>query len=74
MRHHALTARIACPRAALYFTPKKRLREEWQMADHTHGEMDVTEQEKTFAGFMRWTVWTVVIIAIVLAFLGLTQT
>jgi len=27
------------------------------MADHQHkqGEMDITEQEKTFAGFMRWT-------------------
>lgn len=44
------------------------------MADHTHGEMDTTEQEKTFAGFMRWTVRTVVLILIVLAYLALTQT
>ena len=44
------------------------------MAEHTHGEMDITEQEKTFAGFMRWTVRTVVIVAIVLIFLALTQT
>ena len=45
------------------------------MADHhVHGEMDTTEQQKTFAGFMRWTVRTCVIIAVVLAYLALTQT
>lgn len=44
------------------------------MAEHTHGKMDVTEQERTFAGFMRWTVRAVIIIAVVLAFLALTQT
>lgn len=44
------------------------------MAEHRHGEMDITEQEKTFAGFMRWTVWALVIIAIVMIFLALTQT
>lgn len=22
---------------------------------HKHGEMDISEQEKTFEGFMRWT-------------------
>ena len=44
------------------------------MAEHTHGNMDITEQKKTYAGFMRWTVWTLVIIAIVLIFLALTQT
>ena len=46
------------------------------MADHNHehGTMDVTEQEKTFAGFMTWTVWVLVIVAIVLIFLAATQT
>lgn len=24
---------------------------------HVHGKMDVSEQEKTFAGFVRWSVW-----------------
>ena len=41
---------------------------------HEHGTMDVTAQEKTFAGFMSWTVWTCVVIAIVLIFLAVTQT
>lgn len=25
------------------------------MADHKHGEMDITEHEKTFDGFIRWS-------------------
>lgn len=41
---------------------------------HTHGEMDVTEQEKTFAGFMTWTVRTCILIAVILIFMALTQT
>ena len=44
------------------------------MADHKHGEMDITEQEKTFAGFIRWTVWTLIIVGIVLIYMALTQT
>ncbi len=44
------------------------------MADHTHGNMDVTEQEKTYAGFLTWTVRTLVIIGVVLIFMALTQT
>lgn len=26
------------------------------MAEHQHGSMDITEQEKTFDGFVRWSV------------------
>lgn len=26
------------------------------MAAHKHGTMDITEQQKTFGGFMSWTV------------------
>lgn len=26
------------------------------MADHKHGTMDTTEQEKTFEGFIKWVV------------------
>lgn len=44
------------------------------MAEHKHGEMDVTEQEKTFAGFMNWTVKTLIIVGIVLIYMALTQT
>lgn len=46
------------------------------MADekHEHGSMDTTVQEKTFAGLMMGTVYTLVIVAIILIFLALTQT
>ena len=27
------------------------------MAEHKHGSMDITEQEKTFAGFIRVSIW-----------------
>ncbi len=40
------------------------------MAEYKHGEMDVTEHEKTFAGFVRFVTWAVVIIFLVLIFLG----
>ncbi len=36
------------------------------MAEHKHGEMDVTENEKTFAGFMRFTTWTVIVILVII--------
>ncbi len=44
------------------------------MSEHEHGSMDITEQERTFAGFMQWTVWVCVAVAIILIFLALTQT
>ncbi|MGR3519240.1 MAG: aa3-type cytochrome c oxidase subunit IV, partial [Roseovarius sp.] len=34
------------------------------MADHKHGEMDTTVQERTFEGFIKMTVWSVVSIAV----------
>lgn len=27
------------------------------MADHKHGSMDIEVQEKTFAGFIRWSMY-----------------
>ncbi len=27
------------------------------MSEHEHGKMDVTEQEKTFAGFIKVSLW-----------------
>ena len=45
------------------------------MADeHKHGDMDVTEQEKTFAGFMTFTKWAVIAIAAILVFLAIFRT
>lgn len=42
------------------------------MADeHKHGEMDVTEHEKTFAGFVTVTKWVVIVILALLVFLAL---
>jgi len=41
------------------------------MAEHKHGEMDVTEQEKTFAGFVSLSTKAVVAIVVLLIFLAL---
>lgn len=43
------------------------------MAKHKHGDMDITEQEKTFNGFVRFAVWTVVIVLAILVFLALAN-
>ena len=40
------------------------------MAEHKHGSMDTTEQEKTFDGFMRFSIWTVVVIIVALILLA----
>ena len=44
------------------------------MADYEHGSMDTTEQEKTFAGLMKASVWVVVISLVVLIFLAFVGT
>lgn len=44
------------------------------MAEHEHGKMDTTDQERAFAGLMKGTVWVLVIVAAILVFLALTQT
>ncbi|MBW4710560.1 aa3-type cytochrome c oxidase subunit IV [Roseobacter sp. YSTF-M11] len=36
------------------------------MADHKHGEMEITTQEKTFDGFMRFTTKSVIVILLLL--------
>ena len=41
------------------------------MAEHKHGEMDITAQEKTFAGFMRWVTNTAIVCILVLIFLAI---
>ncbi len=41
------------------------------MADHKHGEMDITTQEKTFAGFMKFTTWTSIWIIVLLILMAI---
>lgn len=41
------------------------------MADHKHGSMDITQQQKTFDGFMRYVVRTSIAIIVVLILLAL---
>ena len=43
------------------------------MAEHKHGEMDITTQEKTFEGFVKLTVRTVIVIILTLIFLALVN-
>jgi hypothetical protein len=43
------------------------------MAKHEHGKMDITTQEKTFAGFMRITVWGAAISIGILIFMALVN-
>ena len=43
------------------------------MADHKHGEMEVSVQENTFSGFVRFVTRAVVIIAVFLIFLALVN-
>jgi len=40
------------------------------MADHDHGKMDITTQEKTFDGFMKAVTWSSVAIIVVLLFIA----
>lgn len=44
------------------------------MAEHKHGEMDITVQEKTFAGFMRWVTNVTIVCILVLIFLMIFRT
>ena len=43
------------------------------MADHKHGSMDIRDQEKTFDGFVRWSIRVAVFSIIVLVFLALSN-
>lgn len=40
------------------------------MAEHKHGSMDITEQEKTFEGFIKATIRVTVVCLLVLVFLA----
>ena len=41
------------------------------MADHEHGTMEITAQEKTFEGFIRWSIRITVASIAVLIFLAI---
>lgn len=41
------------------------------MAEHKHGDMDTTTQEKTFDGFMRLVTWTVCLILLLVVFMAI---
>lgn len=41
------------------------------MADHVHGTMETSAQEKTYAGFVATTKWSVIVILAILVFLAL---
>lgn len=43
------------------------------MAEHKHGEMDISVQEKTFAGFMTWTTRIAIFCILLLIFIGLVN-
>lgn len=42
-------------------------------ASHKHGSMDIRDQENTFAGFIRMSIWVAVISIGILVFLGLVN-
>lgn len=46
---------------------------EHHTSEHVHGSMDIRAQEKTFAGFIRLSVWVACIAIGVLIFLALTN-
>ena len=41
---------------------------------HEPGKMDITDQQKTFDGFMRWVINGTIIILVVLILLAITGT
>ena len=43
------------------------------MAEHKHGEMDITVQEKTFDGFMKFVTRGVIVCVAILIFLALVN-
>lgn len=40
---------------------------------HKHGSMDVKDHEKTFAGFVTFTKWTVIVVIGILIFMALVN-
>lgn len=41
------------------------------MAEHKHGEMDISVQEETFHGFVKFVTWTVILLLVLAVFLAI---
>jgi hypothetical protein len=41
------------------------------MAEHKHGDMDISTQEKTFDGFITWTKNVAIVAILILIFLAI---
>lgn len=41
------------------------------MAEHKHGSMDIKDQEKTFEGFINFTIKTVMVILVMVVLLAM---
>ncbi|ETW13633.1 hypothetical protein ATO8_06371 [Roseivivax marinus] len=44
------------------------------MAEHKHGQMDISDHEKTFAGFVTWTTRAGIVIVAIAIFLAIFGT
>lgn len=44
-----------------------------EITEHRVGTMDITEQQRTFAGFIRFATWVAVLSILVLIFLALAN-
>jgi Ni,Fe-hydrogenase I cytochrome b subunit len=42
-------------------------------SEHKHGSMDIRDQEKTFQGFVRMSVWVTGIVIAILIFMALVN-
>jgi Bacterial aa3 type cytochrome c oxidase subunit IV len=54
-------------------TPRNVKMADHHEVEHAHGSMDIRAHEKTFAGFIRLSVWVVCISLAVLVFMALTN-
>jgi hypothetical protein len=52
---------------------RKKAKEGTAMAEHKHGSMDIRAQEKTFEGFIRFSIWGAAISIGILIFLALAN-
>ncbi len=43
------------------------------MAEHKHGSMDITEQQKAFDGFITFTIRTVIVILALVIFMAMVN-
>lgn len=44
-----------------------------EITHHEHGTMNITQQQKTFAGFIRLSIWVVVVSILILIFMALVN-